>query len=66
MATVTKSYDPENLTLKDAIEIIAAKVAKGGTAVKARVKAKAVKEPKETVETAPTETKAPKARKVKK
>ena len=29
MATVTKSYDPENLALKDAIEIIAAKVAKG-------------------------------------
>jgi DNA topoisomerase-1 len=29
MATVTKSYDPENLTLKDAVEIIAAKIAKG-------------------------------------
>ena len=29
MATVTKSYDPENLSLKDALEIIAAKVAKG-------------------------------------
>ncbi len=33
MATVTRSYDPENLTLKDAVEIIeakAAKVASGG------------------------------------
>ncbi len=29
MATVTKSYDPENLTLPQAIEILAAKVAKG-------------------------------------
>jgi len=29
MATVTRSYDPENLTLKDAIEILAAKIAKG-------------------------------------
>jgi len=30
MATVTKSYDSENLNLKDAIEILAAKIAKGG------------------------------------
>jgi DNA topoisomerase-1 len=29
MATVTKSYDPENLTLAEALEIIAAKIAKG-------------------------------------
>ncbi len=29
MATVTKSYDPENLSLQDALDIIAAKVAKG-------------------------------------
>ena len=29
MATVTKSYDPENLTLDQAIEILAAKIAKG-------------------------------------
>ena len=28
MATVTKSYDPENLDLKDAVEILAAKAAK--------------------------------------
>ena len=45
MATVTKSYDPENLTLKDALEIIAAKVAKGGTGGK-KGKGKAAKEPK--------------------
>ncbi|MGE3623419.1 MAG: type I DNA topoisomerase [Bdellovibrionales bacterium] len=32
MATVTKSYDPENLTLKDAVEILAAKIAKGPSA----------------------------------
>lgn len=36
MATVTKSYDPENLSLKDAVEIIAAKVAKGGSGGKAK------------------------------
>ena len=30
MATVTKSYDPENLSLAEAVEILAAKVAKGG------------------------------------
>lgn len=29
MATVTKSYDPENLTLAQAVEILAAKIAKG-------------------------------------
>ena len=29
MATVTKAYDPENLTLAQALEIIAAKIAKG-------------------------------------
>ncbi len=29
MATVTKDYDPENLTLAQAIEILAAKIAKG-------------------------------------
>ena len=31
MATVTKSYDPENLTLKEAVEILEAKIAKGGS-----------------------------------
>ncbi len=34
MATVTKAYDPENLTLKDALELIEAKVAKGPGAPK--------------------------------
>ncbi len=29
MATVTKAYDPENLTLEQAVEILAAKIAKG-------------------------------------
>ncbi|MDR3424220.1 MAG: type I DNA topoisomerase [Alphaproteobacteria bacterium] len=29
MATVTKAYDPENVTLEQALEIIAAKIAKG-------------------------------------
>lgn len=29
MATVTKSYDPENLTLEQAVEILATKIAKG-------------------------------------
>lgn len=45
MATVTKSYDPENLTLKDAVEIIAAKAAKagGGKPAKAPKTAKAKK-----------------------
>jgi DNA topoisomerase I len=48
MATVTKSYDPENLSLKDAVEIIAAKVAKGGTSGKGKA-AKAPKEAKPKV-----------------
>ena len=48
MATVTKSYDPENLTLADALEIIVAKVAKGGSPAKGKAgkAAKAVKEEK--------------------
>lgn len=29
MATVTKAYDPENPTLDQAVEILAAKIAKG-------------------------------------
>ena len=53
MATVTKSYDPENLTLKDAVEILAAKAAKGGTSGKGKGKAKAVKEPKAVAEPKP-------------
>ncbi len=43
MATVTKSYDPENLSLKEALEIIEAKAAKAGTSgkvSKGKVKAK--------------------------
>jgi len=31
MATVTKAYDPDNLTLVQALEIIAGKIAKGPT-----------------------------------
>jgi DNA topoisomerase-1 len=46
MATVTKSYDPENLTLKDALEIIAAKIAKGPSPGKGFGKKKAVTETK--------------------
>jgi len=40
MATVTKAYDPENLTLEQAVEILAAKIAKGPSA-KGKAKAKA-------------------------
>jgi DNA topoisomerase-1 len=36
MATVTKSYDPETLTLKEALEILEAKAAKGGSGKPAR------------------------------
>jgi DNA topoisomerase-1 len=39
MATVTKAYDPENLDLKGAIELIEAKVAKGGGGKPAKAKA---------------------------
>lgn len=49
MATVTKSYDPDTLTLTEAVEILAAKIAKGpSTFGKGRkaTKAKAVKEEK--------------------
>jgi DNA topoisomerase-1 len=48
MATVTRSYDAENLTLKDALEILEAKAAKAGTGNAKPVKAaKAAKaEPK--------------------
>ena len=40
MATVTKAYDPETLTLPQAVEILAAKVAKGPSTGKAKAKAK--------------------------
>ncbi|MDD3288923.1 MAG: topoisomerase C-terminal repeat-containing protein, partial [Alphaproteobacteria bacterium] len=43
MATVTKSYDPESLTLEQAMEILAAKIAKGPSPGKSKTKAKAVK-----------------------
>jgi len=49
MATVTKSYDPESVTLKDALEIIAAKIAKGpsnfGKSKKGAKEKAAAKEP---------------------
>lgn len=61
MATVTKSYDPENLTLKEAIEIIEAKIAKGPSKFGKAKASKTVKEPK-----APQEEKAVKAPKPKK
>lgn len=37
MATVTKAYDPENLTLEQALEIIETKLAKGGKTKPAKV-----------------------------
>jgi len=40
MATVTKAYDPENLTLEQALELIDAKIAKGGAGGKAKAKGK--------------------------
>ncbi len=44
MATVTKGYDPETLTLDQAIEILAAKIAKnGGKPAKGKAKAPAKK-----------------------
>jgi len=47
MATVTSAYDSENLTLKDAVEILEAKAAKGGGGKPAKAtKAKAEAEPK--------------------
>ncbi|MDE2030472.1 MAG: hypothetical protein KGI97_07925, partial [Alphaproteobacteria bacterium] len=45
MATVTKAYDPENLTLKDALEIIAAKAAKQAAGGGKPAKAAKVKKP---------------------
>lgn len=42
MATVTKAYNPENLTLDQAVEILAAKIEKNGGA---KGKAKAAKKP---------------------
>lgn len=58
MATITKSYDPETLTLDQAIEILAAKEAKGGKPVKATAAAKAVK-PAKAAKTAAVTAKKP-------
>ncbi len=38
MATITKAYDPENVTLDQAVEILAAKIAKGPSTKKAPAK----------------------------
>ena len=43
MATVTKAYDPDTLTLEQALEIIETKLSKGGKP-KPEPKAKAIKE----------------------
>lgn len=51
MATVTKAYDPETLTLPQAIEILAAKVAKGPSAGKAKAKPKDNAKPKAKAKT---------------
>jgi DNA topoisomerase-1 len=56
MATVTKSYDPENLSLKDALDIIAAKVAKGPSTGKGFGKKSS------TTKTAPKESASKKAK----
>jgi DNA topoisomerase-1 len=73
MATVTKSYEPESLTLKDAVDILAAKAAKdatngkGGKFGKGKGKAKAVKEDKEDVAEKPAKAKqSPKEKKARK
>ncbi|MFY9288046.1 MAG: type I DNA topoisomerase [Alphaproteobacteria bacterium] len=67
MATVTKSYDPETLTLKEAVEIIETKLAKGpskfGKNAKG-AKGKVAKEEKAAPAAKPV--KAPKAAKAKK
>ncbi|MBI1273243.1 MAG: type I DNA topoisomerase [Alphaproteobacteria bacterium] len=53
MATITKAYDPDSLTLEQALEILAAKAAKnaggdGGEKPKKPAKTKAVGKPKKT------------------
>jgi DNA topoisomerase-1 len=55
MATVTKAYDAETLTLDQAVELLAAKIAKGGAPKKAKGKDKA-----EPAEKAPKKEKAKK------
>jgi DNA topoisomerase-1 len=63
MATVTKSYDPETLTLAEATEILAAKIAKGPSTFGKKGKAaKATKEEKveKTEKVAPAKAAKPK------
>lgn len=57
MATITKAYDPESLTLEQALEIIEAKLAKASGGAPAKGKSKAVK--KETAAKPKAEKKAP-------
>jgi topoisomerase IA-like protein len=58
MATVTSAYDPENLTLPQAVEILAAKVAKGPSKGFSGRGKKAAKE--KTPEKKPAKEKKPK------
>ncbi|MDR3449726.1 MAG: type I DNA topoisomerase [Alphaproteobacteria bacterium] len=62
MATVTKAYDPENVTMAQALEIIAAKIAKGPSKFVKGKKAKAEPEKKEA---APKKAAKPKKAKTK-
>jgi DNA topoisomerase-1 len=65
MATVTKDYDPENLTLPQALEIIAAKIAKGPSKGFGGKGKKATKEPaKEKAPAKPASKKPTKPKKV--
>ncbi len=60
MATITKSYDPENLTLDQAVEILAAKAAKSGSGKAKASKSAAKKAKAEVDETKPAKkAKAP-------
>jgi DNA topoisomerase-1 len=59
MATVTKAYDPENLTMDQAVEILAAKIAKGPSNFKAGKK-KAAPEKKPAAKKPATAKKAAK------
>jgi DNA topoisomerase I len=55
MATITKSYDPDNLTLAEAIEILAAKAAKGPSPKAAKpARGKSSKKPARTTKSAKT------------
>ncbi|MGB9153526.1 MAG: topoisomerase C-terminal repeat-containing protein, partial [Alphaproteobacteria bacterium] len=63
MATVTKAYDPENVTLTQAMEIIAAKIAKGPSTFTKGKKAVKAKEPAVEKPKAAKPKKAAKAKK---